>query len=116
MVTPINATMSFIGRSKMTYTKNIYISDVAAALITWDSGSGTAGAGTAQDWTPNEPVILRDVSIPAGPTVITALQVVRNGIPTGDTIQLSNHLNTNPLRPQLQIPFLAGLKIQAIQR
>lgn len=115
MATPTVGQFHFTGRSGMTYTKQVYISDVAAALAQWDNGAG-AGANSGDNWMPDEDVVLTDVSFPSGYTVVTSVQLLRNGIPTGDFLSLVPFLSTTANRPALKIPFVAGKKIQAIQR
>lgn len=114
--TPQYGTMVFIGaRTKMSYIKDIYISDVLNALINWDGGAG-ASATSPQDWTPPEPVILRDFSVVTGTADTTKLQLTRNGLSTGDFLRYVIHLTSLALRPSLSIVFGAMGKIQAIQR
>ena len=110
MVTPTYGVASFVGRSGRTYSKDIYLADVADDLVNWDSGGG-AGAATEQFWTPPEPVVLKDISITTGPTVIFKLQITRDGVPTGDIARLLPHLDTIAFRPQLSIPFMAGQRV-----
>jgi len=98
----------------MTYTKEIYRSDVAGALINWDSGGG-AGSASETFWTPPEPVVLRDVALVTGPTVVFKLQITRNGVPTGDIVRFGPFLDSVATRPSLNIPVGPGVKIAAIQ-
>lgn len=113
--TPQKGSMVFVGMSGMTYTKQVYISDVNNALLRWDAGAG-AGSTSPQDWMPPEPVMLTDFSLVTGTVDTTSLQLVRNSIPTGDFLQYTLHLNTNPLRPQLRIPFGMNQRVQAIEK
>jgi len=111
-VTPTYGTATFVGaQSGKTYSKDLYISDVAAALVTWDGGQG-ASATSPTDWIPPEPVVLTDLSIVTGPTVIFKLQLIRNSIPTGDILRLVPHLTTNSMRPPLRIGFGAMQRAQ----
>ena len=99
--------------SRRTYIKDLYLDDVAGAAVNWDSGSGAAAA-SEEFWTPPEPVVLRDMSIVTG-AAQTKLQIVRNGIPSGDMLRQSVQLNTLANRPTLNIPFNRGDRISALQ-
>ena len=115
-VTPTFGVMSFLGlASKMTYSKDVYLADVADSLIKWDGGAGSS-ATSPSDWMAPEPVVLRDFSIVTGPTVIFKIQITRDGVPTGDILRLSIHLTTLNNRPVLNIPFAKGSKISAIEK
>ena len=115
MVTPTYGVATFVGiDSRMTYMKDIYIADVAANLIKWDSGAG-ASATSESFWTPPERVVLRDVAITTGPTVIFKLQLTRDGVPTGDMIRLLPHLDTINNRPPMNIPYGAGQKVAMLE-
>lgn len=116
MVTPTYGTATFKGlQSGKTYAVDIYISDVVAASTTWDSGSG-AGTGSLTFWKAPENVMLVDLSIATGPTVMTTLFPVANGgqIP-GQRFRIANFLNTLAFRPQIQLGFKAGSLIGMTQ-
>jgi len=114
-VTPTYASISFMGlRSRKTYTKDVYIADVANAQVHWDAGQGASGT-TPTEWICPEPVLLGDIAVVSGPTVIFKLQITRNGVPTGDIIRLVPHLTTNPMRPRLQVGFETYARIAAIE-
>lgn len=113
--TPQYATMVFFGRrSGMTYSKDAYLSDVAAALMRFDAGSG-ASSTSETNWTAPEPLTLVDFSIVTGMVDTTKAQLTKNGIPTGDILRYSIHLTSLNNRPRLNIPFFPGDKISAIQ-
>ncbi|GAI06733.1 unnamed protein product [marine sediment metagenome] len=114
MVTPIHATFTFRGMTGKTYTKDAYISDVANALVNFDSGIGASATSDTFFIAP-EPCHLVDVSIITGPTVIGRLQVIRNSVPTGDILDLTTHVSTIAQRPRLMIGFNKGSKVAAIQ-
>lgn len=116
MATPESGTMTFVGLiSRRTYVKDVYISDVANALINFDGGTGGAGATTPTHWRPREPVILRDFAIVTGTADTTKIEMVRDSARTGDVLRYVPHLTTNALRPPLSIGFRAGQDIQAVQ-
>ena len=109
-VTPTYGVMLFRGvRSGKTYSQDVYIADVADALIHWDDGAG-ASATSRQEWTPPEPVVLTDFAVVTGPTVIFKLQMLRGNQPTGDFLRLSLHLNTLANRPALMIGFAQTIR------
>lgn len=113
--TPKNASAHFVGRNTgATYTKDIYLSDVAAALANWDSGQG-ASATSETFWTPPEPVSLVDYSHETGMADTTKVQVTRNGVPTGNIFRYIVFLTSLNSRPKLNLPFAAGDKIALVQ-
>lgn len=115
--TPQSGTMVFVGLlSKRTYVKDVYLSDVANALIRWDGGAGGAGAATPDHWRPREPVLLVDYSQVTGTADTTKLEMVRDSQSTGDILRYTVHLTTLSNRPRLSIGFRAGQDIQAVQR
>ncbi len=109
-----NGTAQFIGlRTRQTYTKDLYLSDAAGALVNWDSGAG-ASATSEQSWIAPEPVVLSDVAVVTG-AAQTKLQLLRNGVPSGDMLRQTVHLTTLANRPSLSILFTKGDKIGMIQ-
>lgn len=112
--TPQFGTMTFIGASRRSYSKDVYVSDVNAAQVNWDSGNG-ASATSDQEWRAPEPVTLVDFAIITGTADTEKLLVTRNGVPTGDALRYTLHLVTIALRPRMNIPFGMGEKISAIQ-
>jgi len=112
--TPKYGQVTFLGQSGMTYMKDIYRSDVAGALINWDSGAG-AGTGSETFWTPPENVVIRDLALVTGVVDTTKLQLTRNGVPTGDILQNGPFVDSVATRPSLNVPLGAGVKIAAIQ-
>jgi len=116
MATPQYAVMQFLGlMSGKTYSKDVYVSDVAESRINFDSGSG-ASATSENFWRPPEPVLLTDYSQVTGTADTTKLQVTKNGIPTGDFLRYTVHLTSLNNRPRLAIGFPAGSEISAIQK
>lgn len=114
--TPQYGVASFIGlRSRKTYSKDMYLSDVAAASLRFDEGSG-ASSTSETFWTAPEPVVLRDVAIHTGTADTTMFQLTVNGNPTGDVVRYAAHLDSLNQRPALNIPIGAGARISGIQR
>lgn len=116
MATPEACTYVFKGRSGRTWVIDGYISDVAAAASTFDSGAGTASSTSDAFYIIPEDCILRDFIMTTGTTAAVAVQVVRNSVPTGNTLRFTAHLTSLNNRPVLEIPFKAGDKFTAIQR
>ena len=112
--TPKEGTAVFMGLSGRLYHKHIYCSDVANALVNFDSGQGASATSDSFFLVP-EPCYLIDVSIVTGMADTTKLQVARNSVPTGDICQYVVHVSTIAMRPALNIPFGAGSKITFIQ-
>jgi hypothetical protein len=114
--TPRYGTMILVGmRTGKTYIKDIYFPDVLAGQINWDGGAG-ASATSPTDWTAPEPCILTDMSVVTGMVDTTKLQILRNGIPSGDFLRYSIHETTLALRPRLRIGFNAGTRIAGLMR
>lgn len=112
---PQYATMTLVGlRTRKTYSKDVYCSDVVAAAVNFDGGAGS-GTGSPAEWTAPEPIVLQDFSILTGMTDTKAIQLTRNGVPTGDILRYANYLNTLNSRPVLTIGFKALDRIAAIQ-
>lgn len=115
MATPQYGSMTFVGQSGRTYTKDVYLSDVAGALVRFDSGGAGAGAATPDNWRCPEPCTLMDFAIVTGTADTTKIQIIRDSIPTGSILRYVPHLTTNALRPGLRVPFGAGQVVTAIQ-
>lgn len=114
--TPQYGTMVFMGlSSKRIYNTDIYISDVADALITWDGGAG-AGTGSPTSWTAPEPVVLVDFAIVTGTQDTTKIQLLRNNQATGDFLRYTQHLTTSAQRSPVRLGFTPGTEIRAIQK
>jgi hypothetical protein len=110
-----NGTFIFTGlRTRKSYIVDVYLDDVADALMNWDGGAG-ATATSPEEWRPPEPVVLTDVAIVTG-AAQTKLQLTRNNQPTGDMLRQTMHLNTLAFRPRLAIGFGQGSIVRAIQK
>lgn len=82
--------------------------------MNWDSGAG-ASANSETFWTPPEPGMLTDYAMVTGMVDTTKIQMTRNGVPTGDVLRYTVHLTTLNSRPRLNIPYVPGDKIAALQ-
>jgi len=116
MVTPTYGTLAFKGlQTGRTYAVDIYISDVVAAAVTFDSGSG-AGTASLSYWKAPENVVLYDASIASGPTVMTTIILTADAAQIGgNRLRIANFLNSLSARPVLSVGFKAGTNIGAVQ-
>lgn len=115
MVTPTYGTANFVGSSGKRYAVDFYISDVIGAPCTFDSGNG-ASSTSLQFWKAVENVVLVDVSIATGPTVMTQLvPTADGGIIQGIRLRIANFLNTLAFRPVLSLGFKQGTNISFTQ-
>lgn len=114
--TPQYGTMCFVGiRTGKTYSKDIYLSDVAEAMVRWDGGAG-ASSSSPDSWRPPEPVILVDYSQVTGTADTTKIILIRDGQPTGDILRYTIHLTSLSNRPRLRIGFSGKTDIAGIQK
>jgi len=114
-VTPTKCIFTFLGLvSKLTYSIEGYIADVASGNVRFDSGSG-ASATSDTFWTPPEPVQLRDIAVKTGPTVTFKLRLVVNGVNMPGLFRYEMHLSTNPYRPPISLGIPAGGRFAAVE-
>jgi len=116
MVTATYGTLSFKGvQTGRTYAVDVYISDVVAAPVTFDNGSG-ASSGSLVYWKAPENVVLYDASIITGPTVMTNFVLTADGAQVANSrLRISTFLSTLATRPSLNIGFKQGTNVGAIQ-
>lgn len=113
--TPQYGTFTFRGaRSGKIYNVDSYISDVNAAPVRFDGGSG-AGSTSPDYWVPPEPVTLTDFAIVTGTVDTTkiALQVGNN--PTGNILRYALYLTTLAFRSSLRLGLPPGTQFRAQQ-
>ena len=97
------------------YAVSAYISDVAAALWTW-SKQGAAVAGSSNVIQFKNAVVVDDISIIAGPTVISGWYWLSAQTPIANTNNLiAPNYTTILVRNFTRTGFAAGQLIQAIQ-
>lgn len=116
MVTTTNGTATFQGLNtgKM-YNVDIFISDVVAAPATWGV-SGNAVAASQNFWRAPEDVVLVDLSIITGPTVMVALIPTSNdAVIPNYRFRIANFLNTLTTRPSVNVGFAAGRNVGLLQ-
>jgi hypothetical protein len=109
-------TMMFKGvQTGRTYAVDVYISDVLAAPVTWDNGSG-ATATSLVYWKSPENVILYDFSVATGLTDTTNFYMTSDGSQVANSrLRHANFVNTIATRPALNIGFRQGSNVGAIQ-
>ncbi len=100
-------------KSKLSYIKDVYLSDTANTAVNWSTG-GAALATTPETWSPPEDVVLADFSVVTG-AAQTRLQILRDQSPEGSVLAHALHLNTLASRPKLSIGFRAHSSIALIQ-
>lgn len=96
------------------YNVDFYASDVANALVNFDSGAGS-GSSSQTFWTPPENCILTDVFIHTGMTDTTRGRITKGGQPTPSIIRWAAHLDTSNGRPMQTEGFAKGVQIGIIQ-
>jgi len=112
--TPKTGTLFFKG-SRGTYNVNIYVSDVANALITL-SANGTAGTGSPTFWRCPEAVTLVDYAQVTGTADTLSLTIQQDGANRPASIlPYATYLTTINTRPAVNMTFPAGALIGAIQ-
>jgi hypothetical protein len=105
--TPQYATFTFVNTRGHTITVDAYISDVAAALVTFGIGGGSSSSSPTE-WKAPEACYLRDVIIVTGLADTTKLQVNRNNNATGDILRYALFDDGLATRGPLNIPFNRG--------
>jgi len=117
MVTATTGTATFkgMGNMKRTYAVSLYISDVVGARILWNA-NGVAGATSDNYVQFTEPVILSDVSILTGPTVMTGFRMQSGAVDVPQSaILIATNLTTIQTRNAPNIGFAAQSQIGAVQ-
>lgn len=108
MVTVSYGTAIFRGNSGKIYNVDFYISDVVNAVCTFDAGNG-ASATSLGFWKIPERCVLIDMSIVAGPTVMTQLiPTADGGIIPGVRFRIANFLNSLATRAGVNLGFNQG--------
>jgi len=112
---PKNGTMTFVGASGQVYNVDCYISDVAAARVTFDSG-GAAASTSLTYWVCPEQCTLTDFSVVTGLTDTTNISLLANSaIVPNVRLRYANFLNTLTSRPPIRITFKEGTQFSALQ-
>jgi hypothetical protein len=113
---PKYGTLMFKGVSSgRTYSMDVYISDVLAAQVNFDNGSGATSSSLVY-WKAPENVILYDFSVATGLTDTTNIFFTSDGAQVPQSrLRYANFINTLATRPSLNIGFRANSNIGAIQ-
>lgn len=113
--TPRYGTAVFKGASGRVYNVDVYVSDVAGALVNWDAGNG-ASSTSLNYWKAPEVVTLGDISLASGLADTTNIVMTSDGaqIP-GARLRYANYLNSLAFRPAINLSFRAGSNVSAIQ-
>jgi len=113
---PRYGTMMFRGmQTGRTYAVDVYLSDVAAAPLTWDNGSGATSTSLVY-WKAPENVMLSDFSVATGLTDTTNFVLTSDGAQVPNSrLRHANFLNSIATRPALSITFRQGSNIGAVQ-
>lgn len=114
MVTATTGNIIFQGVSGRTYAYSIYISDVAAAFVTF-SAAGVAGTGSQNFLIVPEDGMVVDISTLLSPTVAVTISPYVNDLPTGIIIQDANTLSTLTTRAFPRMKIKGGSKLTFIQ-
>ena len=109
--TPKGAIFEFRDTKGATKSVSGYVSDVAAAFVTLDQAT-TASASSLNFISFPFPVYLTGYRQITGTADTTQLQVLVNGVPTGDILNYVVHVSTNSLPPQFRILVPAGARLQ----
>jgi hypothetical protein len=112
--TPKYGIFRFKGVSGKTYSIEVYVSDVANALITFDGGAG-AGSSSPTFWIAPENCVLEDYSQVTGTADTEKLRLVVNGKPLNQILRYDVHVSTNSDRPKLAIGITKGAQLSAFQ-
>jgi len=104
--------VKFVGRSRRTYNKQIYLDDTAGHAVKFDNGGGALNGDTF--WIPPEDVVLKDWA-QAAASGQTQTQLLVNSVPTGDILLNSLQLASVTTRPELALGIRGGSKFAAIQ-
>lgn len=113
--TPQHAVLQFVGlQSKRSYSLDAYVSDLANALVTFDSGIGASATSDTSYICP-ENMVMTDIAFATGLADTKRVRLVRNQIPTGDTFDYAIHDDGIASRPRLVKTFGRGDKIALIQ-
>lgn len=105
-------------KSGMTINVDAYISDVANASVTFDSGAGASSTSNTFYNMPgdnNTVWLLEDFYIKTGTADTTKLKVYNGALPSQSTFRYASHLDTLGQRPSIKIAYRGGDTLRAIQ-
>ena len=99
---------------QQTKTIDLYASDVANALVNFDSGAGAAATSNTLFYMPWTGWIT-DFGIHTGMTDTTKISIMANNKSSGNMLRYAAHLDTSTGRPPIRIGIAAGALVSAIQ-
>lgn len=113
---PQRGTLTLRGdRSGRAYSVNMYVSDVAAAFVTFNA-NGQAGTGSPTFYVIPEDCILEDISLTTGLTDTTQMVLQANqAVVPGTVIRYADFINTLNDRPKLGLGIRQGTQLQFLQ-
>jgi len=107
-------TVRYLGASGRLYAINAYANDTSNNLIRFDE-SKVAVAGSPDAYQTKESGSLVDIAFISDLATPTSVQILRNGTPTGDILDVTSQLCSVTDRPSPRTPFFAADKIQLMQ-
>jgi len=107
-------TVRYAGQSGRIYSIAGYASDASNVLVKFDE-SKVPGAGSMDQYTVKEPGAVVDVCFTSDLATPTHVQLLRNGSPTGDILDVTSQLASVVQRPSPHAVFMAGDKIGLMQ-
>ena len=111
----VNATLVATGlRTGKNYFIDVYAPDATATLFTFNP-AGNAVATSNASWRAPEDMVLKDISVTAGPTATSFTWTADGAALNGGVCRWANQLTSLPQRVALNIPIKAGSFIGAIQ-
>lgn len=93
---------------------SIYLDDTTNDAVTFDE-SKIAVAGSPQEYVVKSNSTIVDICLTSDVATPTHLQVLYNGVPTGDILDCTAQLASVVARPNPMIPLSSGAKIKIIQ-
>lgn len=108
-------TFHFIGKSGQSYSVSAYFPDTVGNPVRFNQ-AGLADVNSPTDWTPPEQVALADILMNSNVATPTAVQVARNGQPTGDIFATAMQLVSVVARIPMRIVFSPLMKVSGYMR
>ena len=104
---PQYGTLTFIGQGSRSISVDVYLSDVANALVNFGVGGGSSSTSPTE-WRAPEGCVLTDFIIVTGMTDTTKIQPTRNNQNVDSILRYALHDDGLAFRAPLRIPFAAG--------
>lgn len=100
-------TLILVGKSKRTYSIDLYVPDAVATSVTFNAAGLAASTSPASFRVPEDCMII-DASIAAAPTAVGASLAVNGAVANGGTLRWANQLATLANRSKLAVPIRGG--------